>query len=124
MPKLQAKLKAKTEATATTEITIEPALKTQLEKRLEIYRRLDVEYELAKKKLDKEAANIEGYFEQIGANSVKVQGHATITEVRGVSSKLDKKLFVQQGGTLKQLENATTTTPKKPYVLITLEKRS
>lgn len=118
-----AKLQAKLQATATTEVTIEPTLKKKLEQRLEIYRRLDAEYEKAKKALNKEADNIEGYFEQIGANSVKVEGHATMTEVKGTSSKLDKKLFVKQGGTLAQLENATVTTPKKSYVLITLEKR-
>ncbi len=78
--------------------------------------------ETAKAKFDKEARNIEGYFEQAGAQSITVEGHATITEVRGVSSKLDKKRFVAQGGTLAQLENATVWTQKKPYVLITLAK--
>jgi len=117
------KPQVRTEATATTEIAIEPALKKKLEQRLEIYRRLDAEYEAALAKLEKEAKNIEGYFEQVGAQSIKVDRHATITEVRGTSSKLDKKKFVELGGSLKMLENATVTSPKKPYVLITLEKR-
>lgn len=119
--KLQAK--ARTQATATTEVTVEPALKKKLEERLEIYRKLDAAYEEAKAKRDKEKTKIEGYFEQVGANSISVERHATITEVRGTSSKLDKKLFVQNGGSLKTLEDSTVTTPKKPYVLITLEKR-
>lgn len=113
----------KTQATATTEVTVEPSLKKKLEQRLEVYRRLDAEFDKAKAALDKEAANIEGYFEQIGAGSVRVEGHAMLTEVKGTTSKLDKKLFVKQGGTLAQLENATITKPKKSYVLITLEKR-
>jgi hypothetical protein len=112
----------KTEATATTEVAIEPALKRKLEQRLTVYRRLDAEYELAKAKRDKEKANIEGYFEQVGANSIQVEGHATITEVRGVSSSLDKKKFVELGGSLKMLEDATVTKPKRPYILITLAK--
>jgi acetolactate synthase small subunit len=112
----------KTQATATTEVVLEPALKKKLEQRLDIYRRLDAEYEVVKAKLEKEAKNIEGYFEQVGAQSITVERYATITEVKGTTSKLDKKLFVQQGGTLQQLENATVTTPKKAYILITLAK--
>ncbi len=110
------------EVSATQELVLEPALKTKLQQRLKLYRKLKAELETAKTKFDKEAALIEGYFEQAGAQSITVEGYATITEVRGVSSKLDKMKFVQQGGTLEQLENATVTTPKKPYVLITLVK--
>lgn len=123
--KQQAKVRqsTKTEVTATQELVLEPALKKKLEQRLEIYRKLDAEYDLAKAKRDKEKVNIEGYFEQAGANSIEVAGHAKLTEVRGVSSTLDKKKFVELGGSLKMLEDATVTTPKRPYVLITLEKR-
>jgi hypothetical protein len=113
-----------TTVTASTEVIIEPALKTKLEKRLTIYAKLDAEYELAKAKRDKEKANIDGYFEQADAKSITLEGIATLTRVEGVSSKLDKKLFVKQGGTLAQLENATVTTPKKAYTLITLAKVS
>lgn len=120
MAKLQATLATK--ATATTEVEIEPALKAKLKQRLTKYRMLDAAFDAAKAALDKEAALIEGYFEQVGANSIKVKGHATITEVRGVSPKLDKQLFVKSGGSLQMLEDSTVTTPKKPYVLITLEK--
>ncbi len=111
-----------TEVSATQELVLEPALKLKLQKRLKVYATLKAELETAKAKFDKEARNIEGYFEQAGAQSITVEGHATITEVRGVSSKLDKKRFVAQGGTLAQLENATVWTQKKPYVLITLAK--
>lgn len=114
--------KLQTTTTATTEVVLEPALRTKLVQRLKLYKGLKTDFELAKAKLEKEAANIGGYFEQAGAQSINVEGYATITEVRGTSSKLDKKLFVRQGGTLAQLENATLTTPKKPYVLITLAK--
>jgi hypothetical protein len=115
--------KVKTAVTATQELVLEPALKKKLEQRLEIYRKLDAEYDLAKAKRDKEKANIEGYFEQAGANSIEVSGHAKLTEVRGVSSTLDKKKFVELGGSLKMLEDATVTRPKRPYLLISLEDR-
>ncbi len=120
--KVSARPAAKVEVSATQELQLEPALKTKLQQRLKLYRKLKAEFEIAEAKLKKEAGNIEGYFEQVGAQSITVEGHATITEVRGNSSKLDKKLFVQQGGTLAQLENATLTTPKKPYILISLSK--
>jgi hypothetical protein len=120
--KISTRPAAKVEVSATQELRLEPALKLKLQQRLKLYRKLVAEFDAAEAKLDKEAKNIEGYFEQAGAQSITVEGHAVITEVRGNSSKLDKKLFVQQGGTLAQLENATITSPKKPYILITLTK--
>ena len=109
-----------TVTTATTEVILEPALKTKLTQRLKVYRLRKEEFEKAKAAMEKEARNVEGYFEQAGASSIVIEGHATITEVKGTTSNLDKKLFVQQGGTLAQLENATVSKPKKSYVLITL----
>lgn len=114
--------KLQTTVTASTDVEIEPALRQKLVKRLAIFAKLDAEYELAKAKRDKEKLNIEGYFEQTEAKSIELEGLATITRVEGVTSSLDKKLFVQQGGTLAQLENATVTKPKKAYTLITLAK--
>lgn len=116
------KLSQRTVATATTEVTIEPALRTKLVQRLAKLKKLQADADAAQAKADKEHANIEGYFEQAGVNSINIEGHATITEVRGTSSKLDKKLFVQNGGSLKVLGDSTITTPKKPYVLITFAK--
>lgn len=114
--------KLQTAVVATTEVTLEPVLRTKLVQRLKIYKTLKAAFDAAEAKLEKEAANIEGYFEQAGVSSISIEGHATITEVKGTSSKLDKKKFVAQGGTLAQLANATVTTPKKSYVLITLAK--
>ena len=114
--------KLQTAVVATTEVVLEPALRTKLVQRLKIYKGLKEAFDLAKAKLEKEASNIEGYFEQVDASSIVIDGYATITEVKGTSSKLDKKLFVSQGGTLAQLANATKITPKKSYVLITLAK--
>src|SRR5258706_8308983 len=114
--------KIQTAVVATEQVVLEPVLRTKLVQRLKIYKGLKESFELAKAKLEKEAENIEGYFEQAEASSIVIEGYATITEVKGTSSKLDKKKFVAQGGTLAQLENATVTTPKKSYVLITLAK--
>jgi len=76
----------------------------------------------AQEKADKAKKVVDGYFEQAGVNSVNIEGLATVTEVRGVSSKLDKQLFVKNGGSLQMLEDSTVTTPKKPYVLVTFAK--
>lgn len=114
--------RATTKVSATQDLTIEPALRAKLEKRLVLYKTLQHAAEVAKAKADKEKANIEGYFEQAGANSITLDGVATITEVRGTSAKLDKKLFVQNGGSLKVLEDSTIVSPKRPYVLITFAK--
>lgn len=124
MPKLQAQPvgKAGISVSATQELTIEPALRTKLVQRLAKLKELQAIADAAQAKADKEHKNIEGYFEQCGANSIGIEGVATITEVRGTSSKLDKQLFVRNGGSLKMLEDSTIVTPKKPYVLITFAK--
>lgn len=116
------KLSQRTEVSATQELKIEPALRTKLVQRLAKLKELQRLADEAQAKADKEHKNIEGYFEQVGANSIALKDIATITEVRGVSSKLDKQLFVKNGGSLKTLEDSTITTPKKPYVLITFAK--
>jgi hypothetical protein len=40
------------------------------------------------------------------------------TIVRGTSTSLDKIKFVQLGGSLAHLENATISKPKRPYLVI------
>lgn len=124
MPKLSQRVTTK--VSATQDLTIEPALRTKLVQRLAKLKKLQAEADAAQAKADKEQANIEGYFEQVGANTIRIEDrafeHATITQVNGTSSKLDKQLFVRNGGSLKVLEDSTITTPKKPYVLITFAK--
>lgn len=104
----------------TKDVKLEPALRLKLQKRLRVYAGLKVKYEDAKKALDREKANLGGYREQTGEQSVSLDGYGTITEVRGVTSKLDKKKFVALGGSLTMLEEATVVSPKRPYELITL----
>ncbi len=118
------KLSTRTEVKATQDVQLGPALKAKLVQRLAKLKDLQRLANEAQDKADKEHANVCGYFEQAGANSITIEGHATITEVRGTSSKLDKKLFVTNGGSLKVLEDSTITSPKKPYVLITFAKEN
>lgn len=113
-----------TQAQATTTVDIEPALRQKLVAKLERYKQLQALAAEAKAKADKAKAVVEGYAEQVGANSMKLEGLATVTEVHGTSSKLDEKLFVQNGGSLQVLRDSTITTPKKPYWLITFEKET
>jgi hypothetical protein len=110
------------EATAKTTVDIEPALKKTLIAKLARLKTLQDAADAAQATADKAKKVVDGYFEQVGANSINIDGHATITEVRGTSSKLDKVLFVKNGGSLQVLEDSTVTTPKKPYVLVTFAK--
>lgn len=117
-----ARMALKTQATATTTVDIEPALKKTLTAKLTRLKELQAIADAAQAKADKAKAVVDGYFEQAGVNSVSIEGLATVTEVRGTSSKLDKQLFVKNGGSLQVLEDSTVTTPKKPYVLVTFAK--
>ncbi len=114
--------KLQTVATVTTEAVLEPALKAKLKQRLSKLKELQAAADLAQAKADKEHALVEGYFEQAEAKSITLDGLATVTLVEGTSSKLDKKKFVEFGGSLAMLENATIVSSKRPYVLVTFVK--
>lgn len=116
------KQQAKVEVSATQELKLEPALKAKLKQRLTKLKELQRIADEAQAKADKEQALVEGYFEQAEAKSVTLEGLATMTLVEGTSSKLNKKKFVELGGSLAMLENATETKPKKSYVLVTFAK--
>lgn len=106
--------------TAKSEIKLAPALRTKLQNRLRVFADVKAKFDAAKAALDREKRVLGGLREQTGEQSLTLDGYGTITEVRGTSKKLDKKLFVAIGGSLAQLEEATVTTPKRPYDLITL----
>jgi DUF4097 and DUF4098 domain-containing protein YvlB len=69
--------------------------------------------------MDKEKALIGELRDEAEVLSLDFEGFK-VTYVQGTSSKLDKKKFVALGGSLKMLENATVTTPKKAYELVTV----
>lgn len=110
--------KATVVATTTEEIVLEPRLQTKLRKQLKEYQLLALQLKDLKVKMDRKKASIRGLREQTDYPSITLDGF-TSTNVQSYKNTLDKKKFVSLGGSLKQLEGATVTTPKKPYELIT-----
>jgi hypothetical protein len=115
MPKLSTAITT----TTTEEVKLAPALKVKLRKRLQTYAALHAEKKAIIEKMDKEKALIGELRDEAEVLSLDFEGFK-VTYVQGTSSKLDKKKFVALGGPLKMLENATVTTPKKAYELVTV----
>jgi len=116
MASLKAKILATT--TQTVEVELKPSLKRKLLNELAVYAGIAAKLEAleAQKAASKEV--LEALVIESGEEKLDIEGFKT-TMVFPVRSKLDKKLFVQQGGTLAQLENATKSTLSKSYLLVT-----
>ncbi len=117
MTALQAKIEATT--TQTVEIKLKPSLKRKLLNELQAYAALHAQLKAIEAQMAAHKATLEECVIESGEQSIELEGFKT-TLVFPVRSKLDKKLFVQQGGTLAQLENATVSTPSKHYLLVTV----
>lgn len=115
------KLQQTTKATVTTteEVKLAPKLEKQLRQRLQNYAALKAEVASLIAALDDEKAAIGKLREKTGHTSVQLDGF-TVTQVTGVTSKLDKKKLIQLGCAAAWIEEATVTTPKKPYELVTV----
>lgn len=107
----------KVAVTTETVIDLEPELAARLAAILSTYQDLKEQMKLYEEAMKAEAAKVLALMLEAGHEKIEVDG-TPCTIVRGFSSRLDKTKFVQLGGSLKQLENATAQKPKKPYVLI------
>lgn len=116
MASLKAKLIATT--TQTVEIELKPALKRKLLAELAVYQGIAAQLEALEAKKDASKALLGELVIESGEEKLSIEGFKTAM-VFPVRKKLNKKLFVQQGGTLAQLENATESTPSSPYLLVT-----
>lgn len=115
------RLQQTTNATVTTtrEVHLDARLEKKLKTRLQNYATLKSEIESLQAALDDEKAAIAALREKTGEQSIQLDGF-TVTEVRGVSHKLDKKKLIALGCAAAWIEEATVTKPKKPYTLVTL----
>ena len=104
--------------TATTTVTqtveLSPQLKRQLLNELLMYQGLkrnldELETAIANKKV-----NISRLREKSGEKALELEGFK-ITLVEPVRKELDRKKFVELGGSLAMLENATVSRPTKSY---------
>jgi hypothetical protein len=114
-------LKAKIAATVTqtVEVQLKPSLKRKLLNELTVYADLHEQVKALEAIMDAHKQTIEECLIESGEERLEIDGFRT-TMVFAQRSKLDRKLFVQQGGTLAQLENATVVAPAKPYLRVTL----
>ncbi len=109
------------ETTQTVEVRLKPSLKRKLLNELTAYAALYAQLKSIEAQMAAHKATLEECVIESGEQKLDFGDDiGKTTMVFPVRSKLDKKLFVQQGGTLAQLENATVATPSKPYLLITL----
>ena len=117
MASLAAKIAVET--TQTVEVKLKPSLKRKLLNELTAYHALHTQLKAIEAQMAAHKVTLEACVIESGEQSLELEGFKT-TLVFPVRSKLDKRLFVQQGGTLAQLENATVATPAKHYLLITV----
>lgn len=105
--------------------TLEPELTVEqridLEHRIEIVQSQAVDLALLKGSIEKEKAVILKTLVDAGIDKLEIGG-IPVAVIGGDSSKLDKLLFVQLGGSLDMLERATKKNPKKKHVRIGTEK--
>lgn len=101
------------------DITIKPTVRKKLLTALRTYAELRVDLKAIEAAMDKQKGTIGAIREEIGEQSLGLEGF-TVTLVAGVRSTLDKAKLIAQGVTVAQIEAATTTKPTKPYTKITV----
>lgn len=109
-----AKLSATTTVTQTLEVKLKPSTKQLLLNELKAYQQTHTEAKRLKELADAHLANIRSIREDTGEEVLSLEGY-TVRNVPGTVSYLDKQLFVELGGSLEQLANATRSKPKKAY---------
>src|ERR1035437_1257512 len=109
--------------TATTTVTqtveLSPQLKRQLLNELKAYQDLKIQLEALETYIAAKKANIGRLREKSGEKALELEGFK-ITLVEPVRKELDKMKFVELGGSLAMLENATVSRPTKSYERISL----
>src|ERR1035437_1792208 len=109
--------------TATTTVTqtveLSPQLKRQLLNELRAYQGLKSQQDALELAIANKKANIGRLREKSGEKALELEGYK-ISLVEPVRKELDKKRFVELGGSLAMLENATVSRPTKSYEKISL----
>lgn len=105
--------------TATTEIKLNPKLKKRLLTELKGYAALKVQRDAIDHAMTKHREGIEGVLDELGESSIAIEGYKS-TLVAPVRKKLDPKRLVALGVSTDVIAKATTETPGKPYVKVTV----
>jgi len=102
---------------ATTIVELAPEVRARLEALLYNYQQLAAEFDILEEQLDIEVAAMKAIYDENGIKKAVIDG-TPVSIVTGMSSSLDKLKFVELGGSLEQLNNATVKKPKRPYLRI------
>ncbi len=105
--------------TLTQEVILKPSLRRKFTNALNTYAGIAAQLAVLEAQKAASKVQLEALMAESEEEKLDIDGFS-VTLVFPVRSKLDKKLFVQQGGTLAQLDNATVSTPSKHYLLITV----
>lgn len=101
--------------------SLAPELMTRIAAILSTYHDLKEQAKLYAELADAENKKILDLLQEEGIERAEVEGTAC-TIVRGTTPTLDKVRFVELGGSLQMLENATMHKPRKPFLRIGKEK--
>jgi len=115
MPRLSATV------TTTTETSLDVQLQARLRALLSTYHTLKADFDLIEAQMDEEVEKMKAILDTEGVQKVVLDG-VPLTIVGGESSSLDKLKFVELGGSLEMLADATVKKPKKKYLRIGAEK--
>jgi hypothetical protein len=102
-------------------IIVEPEVGARLDALLQTYQMLKIDADLLYDQMEEEKRKMKGEMELAGLEKISING-TPCTIVRGEQSTLDKLKFVELGGSLATLENATSKKPKKAYLAIGKDK--
>ena len=110
---------------ATTTVTTAPVLSPELQARVaalvSTYKELKDDLSLLEEQAADEAAKIKAIFDEHGIVKTEIDG-VNISIVSGSTPVFDKLEFVRLGGSLDLIDRATTSKPKKAYLLVGKEK--
>lgn len=105
-------------ATTTRELVLKPQLRRKLLNELRAFAELKSQYKALELAMNKHKDAIGRLREETGEQSIALEGFK-VTQVTQTRSTLDKKLLLEQGVTMGQIENATVTKPGRPYTKVT-----
>ena len=107
------------EATTTHEVKITGLQRRKLLTELRAFEELKSQRDAIDHAIQSHKDAVDKIREQLGEQSFALEGYK-VTQVCGVSSKLDKKKLLALGVSMAMMEQATVTTPKRPYLLISV----
>lgn len=105
------------EATTETTVVVDVEIAQKLAVALSAYHDFKLQRDLLDEQMKKESKKIQAEMELLGVEKLEVEG-TPCTIVGGYTKTLDKIKFVELGGSLKTLESATVSKPRKKYLRI------